>query len=174
MLNTPSLLLCGDWLHEHLNSGCLLLVRFMTLKPGDIILTGTPCGVGVFRKPPEFLKVNEFECFPFHLLLHYLHKDKKSAEALFNVIRHYFMWSIHGRCLTIRQNPSHSYRCVYVSTNSLPIFKIYYLDFACFHDCFCSKAQSAQTINIDNPMYYMHWIKHRLDTFSGPKVFFPS
>ncbi|KAK7473982.1 hypothetical protein BaRGS_00032320 [Batillaria attramentaria] len=30
--------------------------RFMTLKPGDIILTGTPPGVGVFRKPPEFLK----------------------------------------------------------------------------------------------------------------------
>ncbi|KAJ8316965.1 hypothetical protein KUTeg_004869 [Tegillarca granosa] len=31
--------------------------RFMTLKPGDLILTGTPPGVGVFRKPPEFLKV---------------------------------------------------------------------------------------------------------------------
>lgn len=30
--------------------------RFMTLKPGDVILTGTPPGVGVFRKPPEFLK----------------------------------------------------------------------------------------------------------------------
>ncbi|XP_069140412.1 oxaloacetate tautomerase fahd2, mitochondrial-like [Argopecten irradians] len=30
--------------------------RFMTLKPGDLILTGTPPGVGVFRKPPEFLK----------------------------------------------------------------------------------------------------------------------
>ncbi|XP_025094981.1 fumarylacetoacetate hydrolase domain-containing protein 2-like [Pomacea canaliculata] len=32
------------------------LSRFMTLKPGDVILTGTPPGVGVFRKPPEFLK----------------------------------------------------------------------------------------------------------------------
>ncbi|XP_013088119.2 fumarylacetoacetate hydrolase domain-containing protein 2-like [Biomphalaria glabrata] len=30
--------------------------RFFTLKPGDTILTGTPPGVGVFRKPPEFLK----------------------------------------------------------------------------------------------------------------------
>jgi len=31
--------------------------RFMTLKPGDLILTGTPPGVGVFRKPtPVFLK----------------------------------------------------------------------------------------------------------------------
>jgi 2-keto-4-pentenoate hydratase/2-oxohepta-3-ene-1,7-dioic acid hydratase in catechol pathway len=28
----------------------------MTLYPGDILLTGTPSGVGVGRKPPEFLK----------------------------------------------------------------------------------------------------------------------
>jgi 2-keto-4-pentenoate hydratase/2-oxohepta-3-ene-1,7-dioic acid hydratase in catechol pathway len=30
--------------------------RFMTLDPGDIIATGTPAGVGAFRKPPLFLK----------------------------------------------------------------------------------------------------------------------
>jgi len=30
--------------------------RFFTLSPGDIILTGTPPGVGCFRKPPMFLK----------------------------------------------------------------------------------------------------------------------
>ncbi|NXA57331.1 FAHD2 protein, partial [Nothocercus julius] len=30
--------------------------RFVTLLPGDVILTGTPPGVGVFRKPPVFLK----------------------------------------------------------------------------------------------------------------------
>ncbi|GFN75387.1 fumarylacetoacetate hydrolase domain-containing protein 2-like [Plakobranchus ocellatus] len=30
--------------------------RFFTLQPGDIILTGTPPGVGVFQNPPEFLK----------------------------------------------------------------------------------------------------------------------
>jgi len=30
--------------------------RFFTLAPGDIILTGTPPGVGVFRKPPLFMK----------------------------------------------------------------------------------------------------------------------
>jgi 2-keto-4-pentenoate hydratase/2-oxohepta-3-ene-1,7-dioic acid hydratase in catechol pathway len=30
--------------------------RFMTLRPGDLIFTGTPPGVGVFRKPPLFLK----------------------------------------------------------------------------------------------------------------------
>jgi len=30
--------------------------RHMTLMPGDIIATGTPSGVGVFRSPPVFLK----------------------------------------------------------------------------------------------------------------------
>uniref|UniRef100_A0A8C4QJ35 Fumarylacetoacetate hydrolase domain containing 2A n=1 Tax=Eptatretus burgeri TaxID=7764 RepID=A0A8C4QJ35_EPTBU len=30
--------------------------RFVTLYPGDVFLTGTPPGVGVFRKPPVFLK----------------------------------------------------------------------------------------------------------------------
>ncbi|MFI1291782.1 fumarylacetoacetate hydrolase family protein [Streptomyces sp. NPDC020792] len=33
----------------HLSAG-------MTLEPGDVILTGTPHGVGTGRKPPEFLK----------------------------------------------------------------------------------------------------------------------
>ena len=28
----------------------------MTLLPGDILLTGTPSGVGIGRKPPEFLR----------------------------------------------------------------------------------------------------------------------
>lgn len=28
----------------------------MTLYPGDVILTGTPAGVGLHRHPPEFLK----------------------------------------------------------------------------------------------------------------------
>lgn len=40
---------------------CLLitykLFSLITLLPGDIILTGTPKGVGVFREPKEFLKV---------------------------------------------------------------------------------------------------------------------
>ncbi len=31
----------------------------MTLEPGDIIMTGTPSGVGFARKPPEFLKVGD-------------------------------------------------------------------------------------------------------------------
>jgi 2-keto-4-pentenoate hydratase/2-oxohepta-3-ene-1,7-dioic acid hydratase in catechol pathway len=32
------------------------LTRGITLLPGDVITTGTPDGVGVFRKPPVFLK----------------------------------------------------------------------------------------------------------------------
>lgn len=39
---------------------CWELVKFIsktsTLYPGDIIFTGTPGGVGVFRNPPEFLE----------------------------------------------------------------------------------------------------------------------
>ncbi|MDO5656918.1 MAG: fumarylacetoacetate hydrolase family protein [Paracoccus sp. (in: a-proteobacteria)] len=33
--------------------------RFMTLKPGDIITTGTPPGVGLGQKPPVYLKGGE-------------------------------------------------------------------------------------------------------------------
>ena len=29
--------------------------EFMTLMPGDVIITGTPPGVGAGRKPPRFL-----------------------------------------------------------------------------------------------------------------------
>lgn len=32
------------------------LSRHFTLNPGDIILTGTPSGVGVFREPSVYLK----------------------------------------------------------------------------------------------------------------------
>ena len=34
--------------------------KFCTLLPGDLILTGTPPGVGCFKNPPEFLKVCVF------------------------------------------------------------------------------------------------------------------
>ena len=30
--------------------------QFMVLQPGDVIVTGTPSGVGLFMKPPNFLK----------------------------------------------------------------------------------------------------------------------
>ncbi|NP_001086239.1 fumarylacetoacetate hydrolase domain-containing protein 2 [Xenopus laevis] len=33
--------------------------KFVTLNPGDVFLTGTPPGVGVFRKPPVFLKAGD-------------------------------------------------------------------------------------------------------------------
>ncbi|WP_332813099.1 fumarylacetoacetate hydrolase family protein [Ramlibacter sp.] len=40
--------------------GCASLVshcsRFMTLEPGDLIITGTPQGVGLGMKPPRFLR----------------------------------------------------------------------------------------------------------------------
>ncbi|XP_014675983.1 PREDICTED: fumarylacetoacetate hydrolase domain-containing protein 2-like isoform X1 [Priapulus caudatus] len=37
--------------------------RFFTLLPGDIILTGTPPGVGCFMKPPQYLKEGDVvEC----------------------------------------------------------------------------------------------------------------
>jgi 2,4-diketo-3-deoxy-L-fuconate hydrolase len=43
--------------------GVLELVRylsqFMTLEPGDLISTGTPPGVGLGMKPPQFLKVGD-------------------------------------------------------------------------------------------------------------------
>jgi len=39
------------------------LIQFIlgaiTLEPGDVIATGTPAGVGVFRQPPSFIKVGE-------------------------------------------------------------------------------------------------------------------
>jgi 2-keto-4-pentenoate hydratase/2-oxohepta-3-ene-1,7-dioic acid hydratase in catechol pathway len=39
---------------------CAFLVsyisQFMTLLPGDIITTGTPAGVGLGMKPPQYLK----------------------------------------------------------------------------------------------------------------------
>ena len=33
-----------------------ILSSFVTLEPGDIIVTGTPSGVGHARKPPIYLR----------------------------------------------------------------------------------------------------------------------
>jgi 2,4-diketo-3-deoxy-L-fuconate hydrolase len=33
--------------------------QFLTLLPGDIIITGTPPGVGTGMKPPQFLDVGD-------------------------------------------------------------------------------------------------------------------
>jgi 2-keto-4-pentenoate hydratase/2-oxohepta-3-ene-1,7-dioic acid hydratase in catechol pathway len=35
------------------------ITQSITLEPGDVILTGTPSGVGVFRNPPVFLKAGD-------------------------------------------------------------------------------------------------------------------
>jgi 2-keto-4-pentenoate hydratase/2-oxohepta-3-ene-1,7-dioic acid hydratase in catechol pathway len=40
--------------------GIAWISKLITLKPGDVILTGTPPGVGCFRKPdPIWLKVGD-------------------------------------------------------------------------------------------------------------------
>jgi 2,4-didehydro-3-deoxy-L-rhamnonate hydrolase len=44
-----------DWLFP-LPKLLSALSQVMTLEPGDVVTTGTPAGVGVFRKPPVFLK----------------------------------------------------------------------------------------------------------------------
>jgi 2-keto-4-pentenoate hydratase/2-oxohepta-3-ene-1,7-dioic acid hydratase in catechol pathway len=33
--------------------------RFMSLQPGDVILTGTPAGVGLGQKPPVYLQAGD-------------------------------------------------------------------------------------------------------------------
>ncbi|XP_044753385.1 fumarylacetoacetate hydrolase domain-containing protein 2A-like [Coccinella septempunctata] len=46
--NTNDLVFKTDFLVSHLS-------QFVTLYPGDVILTGTPGGVGMYRNPPEYL-----------------------------------------------------------------------------------------------------------------------
>lgn len=45
----------ADWLFS-LDLLLSFLSERITLEPGDIVSTGTPAGVGVFRKPPIFLR----------------------------------------------------------------------------------------------------------------------
>jgi len=54
--NTKNIIFKVEELIEYLS-------KHFTLLPGDVILTGTPPGVGCFRKPAEFLKVGDtVEC----------------------------------------------------------------------------------------------------------------
>jgi 2-keto-4-pentenoate hydratase/2-oxohepta-3-ene-1,7-dioic acid hydratase in catechol pathway len=47
----------GEVLQDSNTSEILSYIsRSITLEPGDVITTGTPNGVGVFRKPPRFLR----------------------------------------------------------------------------------------------------------------------
>jgi 2,4-diketo-3-deoxy-L-fuconate hydrolase len=45
----------ADWIFS-LPKLLSFLSRVMTLEPGDIVSTGTPSGVGLFRDPPRFMK----------------------------------------------------------------------------------------------------------------------
>jgi 2-keto-4-pentenoate hydratase/2-oxohepta-3-ene-1,7-dioic acid hydratase in catechol pathway len=47
--NTADMLFPVGRLVEHVS-------RFMTLEPGDVLATGTPAGIGAFRKPPVWLQ----------------------------------------------------------------------------------------------------------------------
>ena len=48
----------ADWLFS-LPGLISHLSRVMTLEPGDVVSTGTPAGVGIFQKPPVFMKVGD-------------------------------------------------------------------------------------------------------------------
>lgn len=50
--NTRHLIFPVDFLISHLS-------RFCTLRPGDLIYTGTPSGVGAARTPPQFLQAGD-------------------------------------------------------------------------------------------------------------------
>ncbi len=50
--NTSLLIYPIDYLISHLS-------QFFTLRPGDLIFTGTPAGVGAGRTPPLFLKAHD-------------------------------------------------------------------------------------------------------------------
>jgi len=47
--NTSKMIFKVAYLVSYLSQG-------ITLEPGDVIATGTPDGVGIFRKPPVLLK----------------------------------------------------------------------------------------------------------------------
>jgi 2-keto-4-pentenoate hydratase/2-oxohepta-3-ene-1,7-dioic acid hydratase in catechol pathway len=48
----------SDWLFT-LPRLISFLSQVITLDPGDIVTTGTPAGVGLFRKPPVFMKAGD-------------------------------------------------------------------------------------------------------------------
>ena len=48
----------SDWLFP-LPRLIAFLSQVMTLEPGDIVSTGTPAGVGLFQKPPVFMKAGD-------------------------------------------------------------------------------------------------------------------
>jgi acylpyruvate hydrolase len=56
----------------------------LTLMPGDLIVTGTPSGVGAARKPPVFMKpgdVCEVEIEGLGILRNPIVQEKQAAAA---------------------------------------------------------------------------------------------
>ena len=54
--------------------------RFVTVTPGDVVITGTPPGVGCFRKPPVYLKVS------FCTYTRHLSKTTKRASDIYRIL----------------------------------------------------------------------------------------
>jgi 2-keto-4-pentenoate hydratase/2-oxohepta-3-ene-1,7-dioic acid hydratase in catechol pathway len=50
--NTSKMIFKVAYLISYISQG-------ITLEPGDVIATGTPDGVGIFRKPPVLLKAGD-------------------------------------------------------------------------------------------------------------------
>ncbi|NDF48743.1 MAG: FAA hydrolase family protein [Betaproteobacteria bacterium] len=48
----------SDFLFD-VREALVLIAACMTLEPGDVIITGTPAGVGYARKPPVFMKAGD-------------------------------------------------------------------------------------------------------------------
>ncbi|XP_068079011.1 fumarylacetoacetate hydrolase domain-containing protein 2A isoform X5 [Danio rerio] len=56
--------------------------QFVTLYPGDVFLTGTPPGVGVFRNPPVFLKPISSELIPKRIVEIFLLRRKEMSWSV--------------------------------------------------------------------------------------------
>ena len=54
------------------------LYRFIALQPGDVVLTGTPPGVGCFRKPPLWLKVRTIRSTSTPIIINHPHSRLSS------------------------------------------------------------------------------------------------
>ena len=56
-------------------------ILYVFPSPGDVVITGTPPGVGVFRKPPFFLKVCSLSLESFF-------SDRKVVACFFTAAVH--------------------------------------------------------------------------------------
>lgn len=80
------------YLHCKSVSSCFILFfRIFTLVPGDIILTGTPPGVGASRKPPLWLKVRM--CFEVSFALIWQNSFKLLVNFLIS-LKGFLSWKL--------------------------------------------------------------------------------